>query len=240
MNLSKIIHRIPTYLALFTLLFSCKPEEDITGGRNELATETAQSDWSAMVAEAQRDVSSSSARHVGDDSLTTVQQVDVDRYTGRWYELARKITDRDSDGCECVSIDYAAIEGGISIFNNCFLAETGFSTSVSGQALVVEPETNAKLKVTFAGIPNFVGDYWIIDLVESGKDTPYQFAVVSDPQGEGLSILSRSPTVNTLREKRAVVLILVRLILKGFDLQNISVIPQRNECEYPPLPTEGV
>jgi apolipoprotein D and lipocalin family protein len=56
-------------------------------------------------------------------------------------------------------------------------------------ARVVDPTTNAKLKVTFFW--PFAGDYWIIDLADD-----YRYAVVGHPSREYLWILSRTPTLD--------------------------------------------
>jgi len=115
--------------------------------------------------------------------------VDIDRYVGRYYELARyeNIFQR---GCEAVSADYSKIpDGMIRIVNICHdRAPDGPARSVNGRAKLVEGSRNAKFKVSFLG-PAFLGDYWVLDRAED-----YSWAIVSDRSGRFLWLLHRQPT----------------------------------------------
>ena len=118
--------------------------------------------------------------------------VDIDRYVGRYYELARyeNVFQR---GCEAVSADYSKMAGGlIRIVNTCRdKAPDGPVRSVDGRAKLVEGSRNAKFKVSFLG-PLFLGDYWVLDRAED-----YSWAIVSDHSGKFLWILHRDPTPPT-------------------------------------------
>lgn len=118
-----------------------------------------------------------------------IKPVDVDRYMGRYYELARyeNIFQR---GCEAVSADYSKIAGGmVRIVNNCRdKSPDGPLRSVNGRAKLVEGSRNAKFKVSFLG-PAFLGDYWVLDRAED-----YSWAIVSDHSGKFLWLLHRQPT----------------------------------------------
>lgn len=115
--------------------------------------------------------------------------VDIDRYVGRYYELARyeNIFQR---GCEAVSADYSKIPGGmIRIVNICRdRSVDGPARSVNGRAKLVEGSRNAKFKVSFLG-PAFLGDYWVLDRAED-----YSWAIVADRSGKFLWLLHRHPT----------------------------------------------
>jgi apolipoprotein D and lipocalin family protein len=115
--------------------------------------------------------------------------VDIDRYVGRYYELARyeNIFQR---GCEAVSADYSKIPGGmVRIVNICHdKGMDGPPRSVNGRAKLVEGSRNAKFKVSFLG-PAFLGDYWVLDRAED-----YSWAIVSDRTGKFLWLLHRQPT----------------------------------------------
>lgn len=115
--------------------------------------------------------------------------VDIDRYVGRYYELARyeNIFQR---GCEAVSADYSKIPGGmVRIVNTCHDKGIGNpARSVNGRAKLVEGSRNAKFKVSFLG-PAFLGDYWVLDRAED-----YSWAIVSDRSGKFLWLLHRQPT----------------------------------------------
>jgi apolipoprotein D and lipocalin family protein len=125
--------------------------------------------------------------------LTTVSKVDLGRYIGRWYELARYPNRFQTDCRKSVANYTLRADGKVGVTNECSKGQSGEISRVEGEAEVVDSETWAKLKVNF--VPTWMrwtgvgwGDYWIIDL---GKD--YEYAVVSEPKREYLWILSRTP-----------------------------------------------
>lgn len=145
-----------------------------------------------------------------------VSRVDVSRYMGRWYEIAR-FPAPFQDDCVATTATYGLREDGkVSVLNAC-REETfdGPIREVEGVARVVDPQTNAKLKVTFAW--PFEGDYWIIML-----DDSYRWAVVSDPWRKYLWILNRAPHMDDADFES----ILARLIDRGFDLDRLMLTPQ--------------
>ena len=122
--------------------------------------------------------------------LDTVANVDVNRYTGKWYEIAR-YPNWFQSGCASSTAEYTAnADGSIGVFNTCMAADGSINSTIQGTARVVDTTTNAKLKVTFPGIP-FAGNYWIIQLGDN-----YEYAVVGEPTRSTLFILSRTPTLD--------------------------------------------
>ncbi len=139
--------------------------------------------------------------------LDTVSNVDVNRYTGKWYEIAR-YPNWFQSACASSTADYTAnADGTIAIFNSCLDAGGNVNSTIQGTARVVDPTTNAKLKVTFPGIP-FPADYWIIQLGDN-----YEYAVVGEPARSNLFILSRTPTLG----QDTLDAILARLTDQGYD-----------------------
>jgi len=122
--------------------------------------------------------------------LETVNFVDLNRYVGQWYEIAR-YPHRFQEGCVGSKATYSLRDDGrISVLNECYdKSFAGKLRSANGKARVVDKETNARLKVSFFW--PFTGDYWIIDL---GKD--YEYAVVGHPNRKYLWILSRTPDMD--------------------------------------------
>jgi apolipoprotein D and lipocalin family protein len=114
------------------------------------------------------------------------KSVDLDRYLGRWFELYRYEAPFQKD-CEAVVADYSMNpDGSIRVLNSCRkVSVDGRATSATGKARVVDPATNAKLKVTFFW--PFYGDYWVLD-----HDDNYQWSIVGEPSGRYLWVLSRS------------------------------------------------
>lgn len=121
--------------------------------------------------------------------LDTVDYVDLDRYLGKWYEIA-SYPAPFQEGCVATYAEYSLREDGkIRVVNRCSdKTPDGPERVAEGIARVVDEQTNAKLKVSFFW--PFEGDYWIIDL-----DQDYQWAVVGEPSRRFLWILSRTPTM---------------------------------------------
>lgn len=120
------------------------------------------------------------------NELPTVASVDLERYLGRWYEIAR-FDHRFERGCGSVEAFYTVREDGmIGVKNSCYLTTENRIKEANGRAYIVDEKSNAKLKVTFFW--PFYGNYWIVDLAED-----YRYAVVSEPSQEYFWILSRTP-----------------------------------------------
>ena len=122
--------------------------------------------------------------------LAVVDFVDVERYMGTWYEIARYPNSFQGADCVATTAEYALLDDGrVSVVNRCREgAIDGPEQSIAGVARVVDTDSNAKLKVAFFG--PFEGNYWIVDL-----DADYQWAVVGEPSRRYLWILSRTPSM---------------------------------------------
>lgn len=143
--------------------------------------------------------------------LETESDVDISRYAGKWYEIAKYPVAFES-GCVDVTAEYTLLEDGtVRVVNTCGSSD-GSSREIVGSAAVTDPSTNAKLRVSFFG-PLFGAPYWILEL---GED--YEYAVVGDPSREYLWILSRTPSLDdaTLSE------ILGRLPDRGYDPNRLT------------------
>jgi len=146
-----------------------------------------------------------------------VSSVDLQRYMGTWYEIARYPNSFQKD-CFAVKATYTLFENGrVSVLNQCRLGSLrGELTTAKGVAKVVDPVTNAKLKVSFFW--PFSGDYWIIEL---GKN--YKYAVVGHPKRKYLWVLSRDRHMGDEVYRS----ILDRLEKeKGYDVSRLLKTPQ--------------
>lgn len=144
--------------------------------------------------------------------LATVPAVDLNRYVGKWYEIA-SYPAWFQKGCTGTTADYTPLpDGRIRVVNRCFKNSLdGPLKESSGSAEVADPITKAKLKVTFFW--PFKGDYWII-----GLDPDYRWAIVGVPSRRYLWILSRTPTLET-----AVIKDIFQIIEeKGFDPKRLQ------------------
>lgn len=140
--------------------------------------------------------------------LEVVHYVDLNRYLGQWYEIA-SYPNRFQKNCVGSRAFYKLREDGkLSVLNECYdVSFEGKLRSARGIAWVVDPTTNAKLKVSFFW--PFSGDYWIIDLGEN-----YEYAVIGHPKRKYLWILSRTKDMN----EDVYNSILQRLKLKNYDV----------------------
>jgi len=141
---------------------------------------------------------SASGMGTGVPPLTVVKQVDLKRYVGTWYEIA-SFPHSFQRGCVGSKATYTLRDDGdISVLNECRKGSLdGEIDSVQGKAWVDDPETNAKLKVSFFW--PFRADYWIIDLGEN-----YEYAVVGHPSRNYLWILSRTTQMDETLYNRIV------------------------------------
>lgn len=111
------------------------------------------------------------------------KSVELSRYLGRWFELARYEQGFQKD-CDGVTADYSLrSDGMIRVVNSCRKPDGKLKDAV-GRAKVVDTATNAKLKVSFFG--PFFGDYWVLDRADD-----YSWAIVGDGSGRYLWLLSR-------------------------------------------------
>lgn len=123
-------------------------------------------------------------------NLETVKQLDINKYLGTWYEIAR-LPNSFEKGLECVTANYTLMENGkIQVLNKGYLIEDNskFKTA-KGKAYVPDNNEPAKLKVTFFW--PFYGDYWVLAL-----DQNYQYAMVGDESRKYLWILAREPLLD--------------------------------------------
>jgi apolipoprotein D and lipocalin family protein len=141
--------------------------------------------------------------------LPTVESVDLERYSGRWVEIAR-YENRFEKGCVSASADYLLAGDSVSVINRCYDANGTLIGEAAGRARVVEKSANAKLKVSFFW--PFQGDYWILKLSEG-----YRYSVVGDPSRKYLWILGRESTL-TEGEQKA---ILAYLPTIGYDANKL-------------------
>lgn len=148
--------------------------------------------------------------------LAVVDGLDLDRYVGVWYEVARYPAPFQQ-GCFATTAEYTRLDDGtIEVVNRCRDgAFDGRERSVRGKARVPDATEPAKLKVSFFG--PFEADYWVIDV-----DEDYRYAIVSEPRRRFLWILSRTPTL----DESTMEMLLADLAQRGFDPARIERTPQ--------------
>lgn len=156
------------------------------------------------------------------EPLQTIERLDVGRYLGTWYEIA-KYPNRFQ--AKCVADTQALYrrrdDGQIDVVNRCRQAN-GEMTEAVGRARQIGAADSPKLEVRFAPswlswLPMVWGHYWVIDL-----DPAYQLVAVSEPGREYLWVLSRTPTVDAAAYQA----LLGRLQAQGFDLSKLEKTAQ--------------
>ena len=156
------------------------------------------------------------------EPLTPIATLDVPRYMGKWYEIA-KFPNRFQKKCVAdTNAQYSVKQdGNVQVINRCRLGN-GETDEAIGAARQVGGPNSPKLKVRFAPawlsfLPYVWGNYWVIDL-----DAGYQLVAVSEPTREYLWILSRTPRVDA----KIYEALLRRLAGMGFDLKKLEVSKQ--------------
>ena len=151
----------------------------------------------------------------------TVDSVDLKKYVGVWYEIA-KIPNSFQKKCACNTTATYTVrdDGRIDVLNRCSKSD-GTADEAKGIAKIVDTVTNSKLEVSFVrlfGIQLFWGDYWIIGL---NKD--YRYAIVGTPSRKYGWILSRSPALSQEDQNR----IFEILEKQGYNPKNFIFTEQK-------------
>lgn len=149
---------------------------------------------------------------------TVVKELDINKYLGVWYEIAR-FNHSFEKGLEGVTATYSLREDGkIKVLNSGYKGSLdGEYSEAIGKAKIPNPKTDpAKLKVSFFWI--FYGDYYVFEL-----DKDYQWAVIGSSSDKYLWILSRSPHMDELQYKT----ILENLKKRGYDISKLLKVKQK-------------
>lgn len=153
--------------------------------------------------------------HAAPPAVKTVPQVDLQRYVGKWYEIANFPMFFQRKCAGDTTAQYAPQpDGNITVTNSCVTKDGNIDTA-EGHATVVPGSNNTKLEVSF--FRPFKGDYWII-----GLDPDYRWAVVGSPNRKYLWVLSRTPTLSDADRDRA----LASATAQGYTLEKLRYTPQ--------------
>lgn len=157
----------------------------------------------------------SSSRNMIDNS--TVKELDIERYLGTWYEIARfdHRFERDMVG---VTANYSWREDGkIKVINSGYKKSfEGVKDTAIGKAKIPNPDKPAHLKVSFFWI--FYGDYYVMEL-----DKNYEWAVIGSSSDKYLWILSRTPQISENLKSD----LLNRIKKRGYKTENLIWVDQK-------------
>jgi apolipoprotein D and lipocalin family protein len=145
--------------------------------------------------------------------LPTVQSVELARYYGTWYEIAR-LPNRFQAMCASdTRATYRPDGENVSVLNSCRTAE-GKPEQAEGIARVVEDSQGAKLRVSF--FRPFYGDYWVLAL-----DPDYRWVLVGEPSRKYAWVLAREPKLDAATLDA----LLARAAALGFERQAFLLTP---------------
>ena len=165
---------------------------------------------------------SQSGSQASDLPVRTIASLDVPKYLGTWYEIA-KFPNWFQKKCvgNTKAVYSMRADNNLKVLNSCKNAD-GVVSEAEGTARQIGAQDSPKLEVRFAPawlsfLPMVWGDYWVIDL-----DPQYQVAAVSDPKREYLWVLSRTPQL----DKKVYEDLLQRLQAQQFDVRKLEITPQ--------------
>lgn len=136
--------------------------------------------------------------------LPTVASVDLSRYAGTWYEIARLPMWFQRHCVDSKAVYTVRSDGQVGVHNEC-VTDDGGLVMADGVATVVDAKTNARLMVVFDNWfarlfgSSREGNYWILDL-----DPEYRTVLVGTPDRRYLWILARAPEIDEVTYRKLV------------------------------------
>ncbi len=148
---------------------------------------------------------------------TTVKKLELNRYLGTWYEIAR-FPHSFEKNLVGVTATYSMREDGkIKVVNQGYKNTLDGELSMAeGKAKIPNEAEPGKLKVSFFWI--FYGDYYVLELDEN-----YQYVMIGSSSPKYFWILSRTPQMNPAIYD----LLLEKARKRGYNLEQLVKVPQR-------------
>jgi len=156
------------------------------------------------------------------DPLPTVEQLDLARYAGRWYEIARLQARHSQGGRRDATVDYTLDEqGGLQVASRC-VHEDGTVDEATGYLRIPDGRLPGQAEVSFAPemlrwYPGAWDDCWVL-FVDQG----YGVALVGTPDRDRLRVLAREPSIDE-HDLEALKSLALR---HGFDTTRLQRTPQ--------------
>lgn len=149
----------------------------------------------------------------------TVQNFELEKYFGKWYEIAR-FPHSFEKGLVGVTATYSIrADGKIKVVNQGYKNSLdGKSKTAIGKAYIPNTKDPAKLKVSFFLF--FYGDYFILEL-----DPDYQWVLIGSSSDKYLWILSRTPQLDPFIIEQ----LLIKAKIRGYDTDQLIFVPQKTK-----------
>ena len=125
-----------------------------------------------------------------------LEGVELSRYVGKWYEIAKIKRQYEPPFCSSSVAEYSISkdrENSIDVVNRCYLGFSWLSFAARGSVTLKDPSSNLAafdLELNLFG-QNFTGDYLILELEED-----YQWALVGSMDKKSLFVIARTPTLD--------------------------------------------
>jgi apolipoprotein D and lipocalin family protein len=151
------------------------------------------------------------------DSVQPVTGFEIERYLGKWYEIAR-LDHSFEKGLSQVTAEYSLREGGgVLVVNRGFSESANELKKAEGKAYFVNSNAEGYLKVSFFG--PFYGSYVVFELEREN----YQYAFISGPSTKYLWLLSRTPSVG----KEVIEKFIEMSKSRGFDTNSLIFVKHK-------------
>ncbi len=148
---------------------------------------------------------------------TTVKELDLNRYLGTWYEIARFPHSFEKNLVGVTATYSLRDDGKIKVLNQGYKNTLDGELSVAeGKAKIPDKSQPGKLKVSFFWI--FYGDYNVLELDEN-----YQHVMIGSSTPKYFWILSRTPQMDAATYE----MLLEKARKRGYNLANLEKVPQK-------------
>ncbi len=149
---------------------------------------------------------------------TTVSKLDLKRYMGKWYEIAR-FDHRFERGLIGNTAEYSLLSNGkIQVINRGYEGSlNGKFETAEGKAKLPDPSEPGKLQVSF--FLWFYGEYNVLEL----DSVNYSYALIGSSSDKYLWILSRTPQLPEITKN----LLVEKARKRGYDTSKLIWVKQR-------------
>jgi lipocalin len=147
---------------------------------------------------------------------STVKELDLNRYLGTWYEIARFPHSFEKNLVGVTATYSMRDDGKIKVVNQGYKnALDGELSLATGKAKIPDPQKPGKLKVSFFWI--FYADYNVLEL-----DANYQYVMIGSSSPKYFWILSRTPQMDSSTYE----MLLEKARKRGYNLDKLYQVPQ--------------
>ncbi len=150
---------------------------------------------------------------------STVKELDITRYAGKWYEIARFPHSFEKNLTGVTATYILRPDGKIDVINQGYKGSLdGRLKKAKGKAYIPDKNKPGKLKVAFFLF--FYADYDVMEL----DTVNYKWAMIGSSTDKYLWILSRTPQL----DPEIYQMLVNRAKKRGYNVDKLMMVPQRN------------